>query len=113
MRYTGLALHSLSNTFSPLAIVPNLDVLEGYLGYEVLAFPCFRDAGVKLIDLLESEAFRLVNEEIHESNADEAKGSPDEENLALKIRFVFVDHVWGGVGNGKVEQPLAMSASNN
>lgn len=46
---------------------------------------------------------------VHKSNADEAECTPDEEDFALKVGTLLVDHVGGGVGDCPVEEPVAGS----
>lgn len=76
--------------------------------HESLGLPRLGDLGVELIDLLEREAFGLVDEEVDEGAADEAEAAPDEEDLGLQVGVAWagVDHVRGGVGDGPVEQPV-------
>lgn len=45
--------------------------------------------------------------DLHKSNADEAESTPDEEDFALEICTLLVDHVRGSVSDGPVEEPVA------
>lgn len=76
--------------------------------YAVLRAHDALDLGVQIIDLLQRQAFRLVDEEVHKGNADKAAAEPDEEDLGLHVgvAFTIVDEIRGGVSDGPVEQPL-------
>lgn len=51
----------------------------------------------------------LVDHSPHEEDTDEAEAAPDEEHLALKIGVTWtrIDHVWCGISDSPVEQPVA------
>lgn len=106
VRDTGLAFHGFGKTLPSLSVMPGLDVLEGYLGSEVFAVPSLRDPSVQLVDLFKTGSFGLADEEVHECNADETERSPNEEDLALEIGVVLVDHIGCRVGNREIEQPF-------
>lgn len=59
-----------------------------------------------LIDLFQSKAFGLGDEEIGEQQAKEKSTAPDEEDLDLEISFVCIDHVWGDSGDDTVPDPV-------
>ena len=63
---------------------------------------------IQLINLLKREALRLIDHEIHKSDAQKAAGEPDEEDLRLEICVPWtpVHEVRGRVGNRPVEQPV-------
>lgn len=65
------------------------------------------DLVVELVNLLESKALGLVNEEVNEADTQEAAAEPDEEDLGLQVGVAWppVDEVGGGVGDGPVEEP--------
>jgi hypothetical protein len=50
-----------------------LDVLETDLRLEILGLGCLLNDTVELVDLLEGQAFRLVDKEPNESDTDETK----------------------------------------
>jgi hypothetical protein len=104
-----LCLTKLIQAHTRLQLVIHISVRD--LRNKALRLPSLIDDTVKLINLLESKTFGLVNHEPNESNADEAESSPDEEHLGLKIGALLVDHVGGGVGDGPVKKPVAGSAS--
>ncbi len=81
--------------------------MEADLWAERFRLPGLRDNTVELVDLLEGEALGLVDHEPHECDADEAEAAPDEEHGGLQVGVAgtAVDHIWGGIGNGEVEQP--------
>lgn len=64
--------------------------------------------GVQLVDLLERQTLGLVDEEVHEGDAEEAGGEPDEEDLGLKVGVVraVVYQVGGDESDDEVEEPL-------
>ena len=66
------------------------------------------DLVIELVDLLESKAFGLVDEEVNEADTQKAAAEPDEEDLGLQVGVAWspVDEVRGGVGDGPVEEPL-------
>jgi hypothetical protein len=72
------------------------------------AFTRILDFSVKLIDLFESQALGFVDHKVDKRNAQEATGEPDEEYLGLQIGIAgpIVDQVWGGVGDGPIEEPV-------
>ena len=84
------------------------DLLEADGRHELGRVPRVRHLGIQLVDLLQAQAFRLVDERVDEEGADEAKGAPDEEDLAAEIGVAGprVDEVRGRVCNGPVEQPV-------
>lgn len=67
-----------------------------------------RHLGVELIHLLQTETLGLVDEEPDVGNADETSTKPDKEDFGLEIgvALTVVDQVWGGVGDGPVEEPV-------
>lgn len=64
--------------------------------------------GIELVDLFQTEIFGFVDEEPDVSDADEAGGEPDKEDLGLEVgeALAVVDQIGGGVGNGPVEEPV-------
>lgn len=66
-----------------------------------------------LIDLFQSKALGLGDEEIGEQQAKEKSTAPDEEDLDLEISFVFVDHVWGDSSDDTVPDPVGGSRESN
>ena len=66
------------------------------------------DLLIHLINLLQSQALGLVNHKIHECDAQEAAGEPDEEDLALKIGVAGTEihQIRRGVGDGPIEEPI-------
>lgn len=67
-----------------------------------------RHLAVELVNLLQAEPLGLVDEEPDVGNAEEAGAEPDEEDLGLQVgeALAVVDEIWGGVGDGPVEQPV-------
>lgn len=65
------------------------------------------DDAVQLIYLLKGEALGLIDQGPHETDADQAEGRPNEEDLRLEVGVLRVDHVRCGVRDGPVEQPIA------
>ena len=65
------------------------------------------DLVVELVDLLESKALGLVDEEVNKADTQEAAAEPDEEDFGLQVGVAWspVDEIWRGVGNGPVEEP--------
>lgn len=51
------------------------------------------------VDLLESEALGLGDEEERVDEAAGAEGTPDEEDLCAEVGLVFADHVGGDDGD--------------
>jgi hypothetical protein len=88
-----------------------VQVVVRNLGLEAAGLPRLLDGAVQLIDLFKSEALRFVDHEPHESDANEAEGAPDEEDLRLQVGALLVHHVGGGVSNGPVEQPVLETRS--
>jgi hypothetical protein len=90
-------------------VVLCVDVGEADLGHKLLALPGLVDDAVQLVDLLEREALGLVDHEVDKGDAYEAEAAPDEEDLALEVGVLDIDHVGGCEGNGPVEEPVAGS----
>lgn len=63
---------------------------------------------VQLVNLLEGQTLSLVDEEVHEGNAEEAGTEPDEEDLGLQVGVVraVVNQVRGDECDDEVEKPL-------
>jgi hypothetical protein len=90
-------------------VVLCVDVGEADLGHKLLALPGLVDDTVQLVDLLQRQALGLVDHEVDKGNAHEAEAAPHEEDLALEVGVLLVDHVGGGEGDGPVEEPVAGS----
>ena len=86
-------------------------LLEGGSGHPVLALPRRAQAlhlRVQFVDLLQGQTLGLVDEEVDESDADEAAGKPDEEHLRLQVGIALsvVDEVRRHERDRPVEEPL-------
>lgn len=75
---------------------------------ETVGLPCLGDSLVHLVDVLEGETLGLVDEGPDEGDTDEAASTPDKEDLGLEVGVAgtLVDHVWGCVADGEVEEPV-------
>jgi hypothetical protein len=100
----GLLGANISEAHTTLSL--GVQVVVRNLGLEAAGLPRLLDGAVQLIDLFKGEALCFVDHEPHESDANEAEGAPDEEDLGLQVGALLVDHVGGGVSNGPVEQPV-------
>jgi hypothetical protein len=100
-----LRLAKLTQAHTLLQLVVHISIRN--LRNEVLGLPSLVDDTVKLINLFERETFGFIDHKPDESNADEAEGAPDEEDLGLEVSTLLVDHVRGSIGDGPVEKPIA------
>lgn len=92
-----------------IAVVGNtLSVLPRLVWYPLGGTGSKRHLLVQLVNLFETEAFGLVNEEVDKGNAEEAATEPDEEDLGLQIGIAraVVDEIGGRIGDGPVEKPV-------
>lgn len=66
------------------------------------------DLSIQFIHLFQREAFRFINHEINERNADEATTSPDEEDFGLQIGIAWpiVYQIWCGVRDRPIQKPV-------
>jgi hypothetical protein len=85
-----------------------LHLAEGNGRSPVLAQPGTAHLAVQLIHLLKGKTLGLVDQKVHERDAQEAAAAPDEEDLGLQVGVAraVVDQIRGGVGDGPVEQPV-------
>lgn len=59
-----------------------------------------------LVNLLQSKALGLGNEEVGVDKGTSAKGAPEEEDLGAEVALIRVDHVWGDNGDDAVPEPV-------
>ena len=85
-----------------------LDILEREGRNEARGLPGLGALAVELVDLLERKSLGLVDHGPDEEDANKAASTPDEEDLSTHVGVAgtVIDHVWGSVSNGKVEQPV-------
>jgi hypothetical protein len=85
-----------------------LNVLERDGRDEARGLPRLADLAVELVDLLQRQTLGLVDHSPDEEDADEAASAPDEEDLGTEVGVsrAVVDHVGGGVSDGKVKEPV-------
>ena len=115
MRHTPLPTHlrlNIGQTHTPAMRIAHGLVNLGKVdsGHKALGLPGLADFFVQFVYLFETEALSLVDHEVDEGDADEAEGAPDEEDFGAEVGVAGagVDHVWGGEGDGPVEEPGGM-----
>lgn len=117
MCYVPIMLVSLL-TITVLASQPTLlshtssDLSERSLWNPTLGLSCNANISIQLINLLKRQALGLVDEEVHEGDADETAAEPDPKDLGLQIgvlAWAVVDEIWCRVGDGEIEQPVCGS----
>lgn len=72
-------------------------LLKANFGRPLGTLPRFPTIAIHLVNLFEGKTLGFVDEEVHETNAQEASGEPNEEDFALKVRvaIAIVDEVGG------------------
>ena len=98
--------NTLPETHLPASLICGTRVPEADFGPVFLAQPSLVDHFVQLVDLLERQAFGLVDHRPHKAEADEAERAPDEEHLGLQVGVFRVDHVRRRICDREVEDPV-------
>ena len=100
--------HGRHDTLPPLFHKSNLR-------FPAIAVPGIPNLRIQAIYLLESESLRFIYEEVHEYNAEEAAGAPDEENFSPQASCTRggIHEIGGGKADGPVEDPVAGNRACN
>jgi hypothetical protein len=101
-----------------------IDILERHLWDESLGLPRLVNHAVEFVDLFERETFgfvdhkpatrmsqlcvvrKVVLENLHKRDANEAKRSPDEEDFALQICAFLINHIRCRISNSPIQKPV-------